>query len=209
MMNFLTVFLLATLATPAAIHHIIISPDAQGYRVVEVIAIQNASGEISVEVPENAVLMGNGTLKDGVLSVNASGNVTEIVYGYQVGGSFQKTFQLPAKLVYVLLDPSIYVVSEGLNDAGIQKVLGSDFRVLYAENVTSGYTVSLEMSRASPYMAAPYGEESSRNKYIFAGFLGALGVAALSAVYLRKIRGRNDESGEMEDGKEDSKWEVE
>jgi len=208
MMNFLTVFLLASLATPAAIHHIIISPDAQGYRVVEVIAVQNASGEISIEVPENAVLMSNGTLKNGVLKVNASENVTKIVYGYQAGGSFQKTFQLPAKLVYVLLDPSIYVVSEGLKDAGIQNVFGSDFRVLYAENVTRGYTINLEMSRASAYTSLPQDEGSSGNGYLFAGLLGA---AALSAVYLRKVRGKKDESEELGDGedKKDSKWEVE
>lgn len=214
MMNFLTIFLLASLATPATIHHIIITPDAQGYRVVEVIAIQNATGEISIQVPENAVLMSNGTLKDGVLRINASENVTKVVYGYTTGKSFMKTFQLPAKLVYFLLDPSIYVVSEGLNDAGIQNVFGSDFRVLYAENVTKGYTVNLEMSRVSTYMSAPQDAQSSGNKYIFAGLLGAV---ALSAIYLKKIRSKDDESDEVGDnegkggkgGKKESKWEVE
>jgi hypothetical protein len=172
--------------------------------VVEVIAIPNASGEISIEVPENAVLMSNGTLANGVLKVNASGNVTKIVYGYQIGRYFQKTFQLPSKLVYVLIDPSIYVVSENLSDAGIQNVFGSEFRVLYSENVPSGYTMSLEMSRVSSYTSLPQNNESPGNTYIFAGFLGAV---TFSAVYLKKIRrGRNDD--ETMDNKKDNKWEV-
>lgn len=205
MMNFLAIFLLASLATPVSVHHIIITPDTEGYRVVEVIAIPNASGEISIEVPENAVLMSNGTLANGVLKVNASGNVTKIVYGYQTGGYFQKTFQLPSKLIYILIDPSIYVVSENLSDAGIQNVFGSEFRVLYAENVPSGYTVTLEMSRVSSYKSLPENKDSSGNTYIFAGFLGAV---ALSAVYLKKIR-RDKNGDEEKDNKKDGEWEVE
>ncbi len=216
MMNFLAIFLLASLAASASVHHIIITPDTEGYRVIEVIAIPNASGVISIEVPENAVLMSNGTLTDGVLKVNASENVTKIVYGYKIGGYFQKTFQLPTKLVYILIDPSVYVVSENLSDAGIQNVFGSEFRVLYSENVPSGYTVSLEMSRTSSFTSHPNNAESSGNTYIFAGFLGAVGAVALSAVYLKKIRrGMNDdeteagtENVESEDSKKGKKWEV-
>lgn len=211
MMNFLTIFLLASLATPA-VHHIIITPESDGYRVVEVIAIPNASGEITFEVPENAVLMSNGTLENGVLRVNASGDMTKIVYKYNTGRHFQKTFQLPARLVYFLIDPSVYVVSENLSDAGVQNVFGSEFRVLYSENVSSGYTVSLEMSRAASYTSyttASQSGESLGNTYIFAGFLG---VVALSAAYLKKIRrNKNDDHAEgvgTKDSKKGSKWEV-
>ena len=214
MIYLLTIFLLASLAMPTtavtAVHHIIITPESDGYRVVEVIAIPNASGEIAIEVPENAVLMGNGTLENGVVKVNASGDMTKIVYGYKTGRYFQKTFQLPAKLVYFLIDPSVYVVSENLSDAGIQSVFGSEFRVLYSENVSSGYTVALEMSRTTSYTSyTSQGGEPLGNTYIFAGFLG---VVALSAAYIKKIRrNKNDgdaEGVETEDSKKGSKWEV-